>query len=185
MYICTKFQKRKKLRYLIVMVISNRPLRFIIATFIACLPLMSFANPDVDSVKVHNEMAQEATEQSHEGAHAEPTDVKSKIKAFIGHHVLDSHDFTFFSDEVEGKHYGFSLPVILWDNGLQVFSSARFEHGEAVAESNGNFYKINHHDGKIYKVDSADGKIIEKKETGFPTNVRPIDFSLTKTVLSI
>jgi len=185
MYICTKFQKRKKLRYLIVMVISNRPLRFIIATFIACLPLMSFANPDVDSVKVHNEMAQEATEQSHEGAHAEPTDVKSKIKAFIGHHVLDSHDFTFFSDEVEGKHYGFSLPVILWDNGLQVFSSARFEHGEAVAESNGNFYKINHHDGKIYKVDSADGKIIENEETGFPTNVRPIDFSITKTVLSI
>lgn len=185
MYICTKFQKRKKLRYLIVMVISNRPLRFIIATFIACLPLMSFANPEVDSVKVHTEMAQEATEQTHEGAHAEPTDVKSKIKAFIGHHVLDSHDFTFFSDEVEGKHYGFPLPVILWDNGLQVFSSARFEHGEAVAESNGNFYKINHHDGKIYKLDSADGKITENEETGFPTNVRPIDFSITKTVLSI
>lgn len=167
------------------MVISNRPLRFIIATFIACLPLMSFANPEVDSVKVHTEMAQEATEQTHEGAHAEPTDVKSKIKAFIGHHVLDSHDFTFFSDEVEGKHYGFPLPVILWDNGLQVFSSTRFEHGEAVAESNGNFYKISHHDGKIYKLDSADGKITENEETGFPTNVRPIDFSITKTVLSI
>jgi hypothetical protein len=28
-----------------------------------------------------------------QGTHAEPTDVKSKIKAFIGHHVLDSHDF--------------------------------------------------------------------------------------------
>ncbi len=184
MYICTKFQKRKKLRYLIVMVISNRPLRFIIATFVACLPLMSFANPEVDTVKVQTEMAHAATEQSHEGAHAEPTDVKSKIKAFIGHHVLDSHDFTFFSDEVEGKHYGFSLPVILWDNGLQVFSSAEFHHGEAVAESNGNFYKINHHDGKIYKVDGAEGTITEGAN-GFPTNVRPIDFSITKTVLSI
>ena len=167
------------------MVISNKPLRFIIATLVACLPLMSFANPAVDSVKVNTEMAHEATEQTHEGAHAEPTDVKSKIKAFIGHHVLDSHDFTFFSDEVEGKHYGFSLPVILWDNGLQVFSSSEFEHGEAVAESNGNFYKINHHDGKIYKLDSANGKITENEETGFPANVRPIDFSITKTVLSI
>ncbi|WP_074721120.1 F0F1 ATP synthase subunit A [Flavobacterium frigoris] len=166
------------------MVISNRPLRFIIATLVACLPLMTFANPEVDSVKVHTEVAHETTEQSQEGAHAEPTDVKSKIKAFIGHHVLDSHDFTFFSDEVEGKHYGFSLPVILWDNGLQLFSSSEFEHGEAVAESNGNFYAINHHDGKIYKTD-ASGKIIEDEKTGFPENERPLDFSITKAVLSI
>jgi hypothetical protein len=26
-------------------------------------------------------------------AHAEPTDVKSKIKEFINHHLLDAHDF--------------------------------------------------------------------------------------------
>ena len=162
------------------MVISNKPLRFIIAALVACLPLISFANPEQDTVKAKTEVAHEAVE----GTHAEPTDVKSKIKAFIGHHVLDSHDFTFFSDEVEGKHYGFSLPVILWDNGIQFFSSAKFEHGEAVAESNGNFYKINHHDGKIYKTDSA-GTITEDEKTGFPTNVRPIDFSITKTVFSI
>jgi F-type H+-transporting ATPase subunit a len=183
MYICTKFQKRKKLRYLTVMVISNRPLRFIIATLVACLPLMSFANPQVDSVKVQTEVAHETTEKSHEGTHAEPTDVKSKIKAYIGHHVLDSHDFTFFSDDVEGEHYGFSLPVILWDNGIHFFSSAKFEHGEAVAESNGNFYAINHHDGKIYTTD-ASGTISEGAD-GFPTNDRPIDFSITKTVFSI
>jgi F-type H+-transporting ATPase subunit a len=185
MYICTKFQKRKKLRYLIVMVISNRALSFIIATLVACLPLMSFANPEVDSVKVKTEMAQEVTEQTHEGPHAEPTDTKSEIKAFISHHVLDSHSFTFFSDDVKGEHYGFPLPVILWDNGIQFFSSARFEHGEAVAESNGNFYKINHHDGKIYKLDSADSKITEDEETGFPANERPLDFSITKTVFSV
>jgi F-type H+-transporting ATPase subunit a len=166
------------------MVISNKPLRFILATLVACLPLISFANPEQDTVKVKSEVAHQATEEGHEGTHAEPTDVKSKIKAFIGHHVLDSHDFTFFSDEVEEKHYGFSLPVIIWDNGLHVFSSAKFEHGEAVAESNGNYYKINHHDGKIYKTDAA-GTITEDEKTGFPTNVRPIDFSITKTVLSI
>jgi F-type H+-transporting ATPase subunit a len=183
MYICTKFQKRKKLRYLTVMVISNRPLRFIIATLVACLPLMSFANPQVDSVQVQTEVAHETTEKGQEGAHAEPTDVKSEIKAFIGHHVLDSHDFTFLSDEVEEEHYGFSLPIILWDNGIHLFSSSRFNHGEAVAESNGNFYVINHHDGKIYKTD-ASGALIEGTD-GFPTNDRPIDFSITKTVFSI
>jgi F-type H+-transporting ATPase subunit a len=165
------------------MVISNRPLRFIIATLVACLPLMSFANPQVDSVQVQTEVAHETTEKGQEGAHAEPTDVKSEIKAFIGHHVLDSHDFTFLSDEVEEEHYGFSLPIILWDNGIHLFSSSRFNHGEAVAESNGNFYVINHHDGKIYKTD-ASGALIEGAD-GFPTNDRPIDFSITKTVFSI
>ena len=162
------------------MVISNRPLRFIIATLVAFLPLISFANSEIDSAKVKTEVAHEPVE----GAHAEPTNVKSKIKAFIAHHVLDSHDFTFLSDEVAGESYGFSLPVILWDNGIQFFSSSEFEHGEAVAESNGNFYKINHHDGKIYKLDSAEGEITEGKD-GFPANVRPIDFSITKTVFSI
>lgn len=163
--------------------ISNKPLRFIVATLVACLPLISFANPATDSVHVQTEAPHVATENAH-GAHAEPTDTKSKIKAFVKHHVLDSHDFTFFSDEKEGVHYGFSLPVIIWDNGLQVFSSSKFHHGEAVAESNGNFYKINHHDGKIYKTD-ASGAIHEDEKTGFPTNVRPLDFSITKSVLSI
>jgi F-type H+-transporting ATPase subunit a len=41
------------------MVISNKPLRLIIATFVACLPLMSFANQPVDS-------AQAKVEASHE-----------------------------------------------------------------------------------------------------------------------
>jgi hypothetical protein len=55
----------------------------------------------------------------------------------------------------------FSLPIILWDNGIHLFSSSRFNHGEAVAESNGNFYVINHHDGKIYKTD-ASGTLTEQ-----------------------
>jgi len=162
------------------MVISNKPLRFIIATLVACLPLMSFANPAVDSVKVNTEMAHEATEQTHEGAHAEPTDVKSKIKAFVNHHLLDAHDFTFSSNEETGEHYGFSLPVILWDNGLQVFSSAKFHHGEEVAESNGNYYVLHHE--KIYKTD-ASGALTE--EHGHPTNETPLDFSITKSVVGI
>jgi F-type H+-transporting ATPase subunit a len=162
------------------MVISNKPLRFIIATLVACLPLSGFANPVVDSVKVSTEIAQEASAQNEEGAHAEPTDVKSKIKAFVDHHLLDAHDFTFSANEETGQHYGFSLPVILWDNGLQIFSSSKFHHGEEVAESNGNYYVLHHE--KIYKTE-ADGSLTE--EHGHPTNIRPLDFSITKSVVGI
>lgn len=165
------------------MVISNKALRFIIATFVICLPFISFANPETDTTSTQTEVAHEATESTHE-AHSEPTDVKSKVKAFIKHHVLDSHEFSFFQDDETGEHYGFSLPIIIWDNGFQIFSSSKFEHGEAVAESNGNFYKINHHDGKIYKTDAA-GTITEDEKLGHPTNVRPLDLSITKTVFSI
>ena len=174
------------------MVISKKPLHFIAALLVAFMPLVSSANPSNDSTAVdaHTvEATHESTEAhadaSHSGsAHAEPTDIKSQVKAFTKHHVLDAHDFTFFSDNKEGKHYGFPLPIILWDNGFQIFSSSKFHHGEAVAESNGNYYVINHHDGKIYKTD-ATGTLTEDEKSGHPTNARPIDFSITKSVLFI
>ena len=167
------------------MVISNKPLRFLVVILVAFLPFFSMANSAAEDHSANVEVVSlKEAEHAHEAVHAEPTDVKSKVKAFIKHHVLDSHDFTFFSDHETGKHYGFSLPIIIWDNGLHIFSSSRFEHGEAVAESRGNFYAINHHDGKIYKTD-ATGTITENEETGFPINERPIDFSITKSVVSI
>jgi len=43
---------------------------------------------------------------------------------------------------------------------------------------------LNHHDGKIYKTD-ASGTITEDEKTGHPTNERVLDFSITKSVLSI
>lgn len=167
------------------MVIIKRPLRLILVAFLACLPLISFANEEVNSVQTHEATTHEAVAEGHnKEGHAEPTDVKSKIKAFINHHVLDSHDFSLTQDDETGESWGFPLPVILWDNGLHIFSSAKFHHGKEVAESNGNYYVINHHDGKIYKTD-ASGTIHENEETGHPDNVRPIDFSITKTVVSI
>lgn len=166
------------------MVISNKPLRFLVAILIACLPLFSTANPVVDSTKVEV-VAHEgavAHEGKQEGAHAEPQDVKSEIKEFINHHLLDSHSFYFNANKETGEHYGFSLPIILWDNGLQVFSSAEFHHGPVadVAEHNGNFYKLHHE--KIYKTD-AKGTLTEAH--GHPTNVRPLDLSITKSVIGI
>jgi len=163
------------------MVISNKALRFIIATFVICLPFTSMANPEKDSTTTATEVVHEAATTSHE-AHAEPTDLKSEIKAFINHHLLDAHDFTISANKETGEHYGFSLPVILIDNGVQFFMSSAFHHGpaEGVAEHNGNFYKLHHE--KIYKTD-AKGTLTE--EHGHPTNVKPIDLSITKSVLAI
>ncbi|NQY04687.1 MAG: F0F1 ATP synthase subunit A, partial [Flavobacteriaceae bacterium] len=72
-------------------------------------------------------------------------------------------------------------PVILWDDGLKVFSSSKFHHGETLAEVDGNYYK-NYH-GKIYKTDAAG--TITYDEAHHATNDKPLDFSITKNVFMI
>lgn len=118
-----------------------------------------------------------------EGVHEEGNlvDTKEEISEYIDHHLLDTHDFTLFSDAKTGKHYGFPLPVILIDNGLKIFSSAKFHHGEAVASVGDNYYKTFHN--KIYKTDSAG--TITLDEHGHPTQTKPLDFSITKNVVVI
>ncbi|TRX40418.1 F0F1 ATP synthase subunit A [Flavobacterium restrictum] len=164
------------------MVISNKPLRFIVATLVVCLPFFSFANPASEVANTQTEVAQPATATASGEVKTETTEVKSKIKEFIDHHLLDAHDFTFSANEETGEHYGFSLPIILWDNGLHVFSSSKFNHGEAIAESDGNYYVLHHE--KIYKT-AADGVLTENETTGHPTNATPLDLSITKSVVGI
>lgn len=109
---------------------------------------------------------------------------KEERKAYIQHHLLDSYDFNLFSvkkDDGSKSHIGFPLPVILWDDGLQVFSSSKFNHGESVAENNGNYYKIDHN--KIYKTDASG--VINYDEEHHATNIKPLDFSITKSVVMI
>lgn len=111
----------------------------------------------------------------------DPVDTKTEIKNYINHHLLDSHDFILWSDAAAGTHTSFPLPIIIFDKGMHVFSSTKFHHGETVAESDGNYYKIFHN--KIYKTDSAGD--ITLNEDGHPTNKRPLDFSITKNVFFI
>ena len=112
-------------------------------------------------------------------------DLKAEIRAYIMHHLQDSHDFNLLSytDEKTGKkkHFGIPLPVILWDNGLKIFSSSAFHHGETVAQVDNQFYALDH--GKIYKTD-AQGTITYD-ENHHATNEAPLDFSITKSVVSI
>ncbi|MCK5814857.1 MAG: F0F1 ATP synthase subunit A [Flavobacteriaceae bacterium] len=124
--------------------------------------------------------AQHEENAAHETG-SEEVSFKAAIKESITHHLLDSHDFTFFSDSETGEHYGFSLPIILIDGGIQVFSSSKFHHGETVAENNGNYYKLFHN--KIYKTDAAGAIALDDHH--HPTNVKPLDFSITKSVVMI
>jgi F-type H+-transporting ATPase subunit a len=115
---------------------------------------------------------------------SENRDKKSEIKEYILHHLQDSHDFNLLSyTNNEGKkiHIGFPLPVILWDKGLKTFSSSKLHHGESVAHVGENYYKLEHN--KIYKTNSEG--LIKYDEFHHPTNTAPLDFSLTKGVVSI
>ncbi len=169
------------------MVISNKPLKLIIALLIACLPVFGFSNTPSESTQVQTETTA-VTKETEAKPADEKSEVKAKILEVIGHHVLDGHDFSLF--EYEGHHIGFSLPIILWDNGVHFFSSSKFNHGEAVAESNGNFYVLHHE--KIYKSDAA-GKILvaevkeikDGKEVVVEKELHPVDLSITKGVLTI
>ncbi len=110
--------------------------------------------------------------------------VKDEIKAYIQHHLKDSHDFYLGSYKEDGKkHYvGYvGLPIIIWDNGLNIFSSAKFKHGKAVVHKGRYFYKLYH--GKIYKTDAAG--TITYDDSHHPVNEKPLDLSITKSVLTM
>ncbi len=126
----------------------------------------------------------DSSAEAHEETTHQEKDIKTEIKEYIAHHLLDSYDFTLFSyktDAGEKKYIGAPLPVILWDGGLKVFSSSKFHHGETLAEVDGNYYKLYHN--KIYKTD-AEGTI-NYDEEHHPTNEKPLDFSITKNVVFI
>ena len=59
--------------------------------------------------------------------------------------------------------------------------SSKFHHGETIAKSGENYYKLDH--GKIYKTD-AEGTITYDADH-HATNSKPLDFSITKNVFTV
>src|SRR6056300_1033125 len=116
---------------------------------------------------------------------SEPSgDLKTEIKEYISHHLEDAYDFSLFSytnDAGEHIYVGVPLPVILWDDGLQIFSSSKLHHGEEVAQVGSKYYKLDH--GKIYKTDASG--TINYDESQHATNLAPLDLSITKGVASM
>ena len=154
----------------------------ILKIFLAYLLLGVAFSANSQEQNQHPEPEQHAEHQE-QAAHEEldAVNTEEEVQQYIDHHLQDSHDFTFFSDAETGEHYGFPLPIILWDDGFKVFSSARFHHGEEVVEVDGQHYRLYH--SKIYETD-AEGTIIYG-EDGFPANERPLDLSITKNVLTM
>lgn len=113
------------------------------------------------------------------------------ITTFIFHHISDSHFFTLFG---HGEHgVTLHLPIILWTtNGLVTFNSAAFkfnDDGTQVVEEGGQRFAIAHN--KIYYANATadehgsfvSHEVVDGEEK--VTNVRPIDFSVTKNVFSM
>jgi F-type H+-transporting ATPase subunit a len=109
------------------------------------------------------------------------------INTFIFHHIADANEFTFFGHGENWK--GLYLPIILWtDQGLVTFSSKKFQldsEAKVVAEKDGQRF-VRYH-GKIYyaNAEATDGKYITYDADHKVSNVRPLDFSITKNVFSI
>lgn len=101
--------------------------------------------------------------------HAKTDEKKFDASEVIFGHVMDAHEFHFFSwkggDGAE-HHAIVPLPVILYSpqKGFSVFSSSRFEHGHAEVDG----YKLA--DNKIVSTDPA---------------VTVYDFSLTRNVVQM
>ncbi len=165
----------------------NLKVLMVLLAVLAPFSISASENPTHAETHVSTEDEAHDSHSNHGGHYVEEegyvdgVNSKDEIVGHIEHHLADAHDFTFFSDEVSGKHYGFSLPVILIDNGLKIFSSSKFHHGASVAEVDGNYYKLYH--GKIYKTDKAG--TITYDDHHHPTNEKPLDFSITKNVFSI
>ncbi len=182
---CTFAPKFTNLDLVLYMVTLKRPIQFLLIAIIASLPSFGFSNIVSDSTHVPVQEVEANSDKPETNSSREEKSAEERSE-FIQHHLLDSHDFHLFSygkSSGHETHVGFPLPVILLDNGLQFFSSSKFHHGESVAESNGNFYKINHHDGMVYKTDAKGTFTLD--ENHHVANKKPIDFSITKNIVMI
>lgn len=101
----------------------------------------------------------------------------SDIANTIINHVSDSYEWHIIGSHNNG--ITLHLPVILWNNGLEYFSSSQFLK-KNIVPGNYGFYKIYH--GKIYTTNNS-GKLHFLK--GVIKNKKPWDFSITKNVISI
>ncbi len=160
------------------MIISNKPLQFLFATFIACIPLVGFANSAVDSVTVVKETLVDQ--------HVEKQGFNAS--ELINSHIGDSHEFHVM--DWGGHPISFYLPVILWtDNGITTFSSEQFHHdnsGEHVVDINGK--QLVRYNEIIFYKDKFDALTEEEKASdalAFNFSVRPLNFSITKNVFSM
>ena len=158
------------------MKVAQKTIKFLIIAVITVITSTTFAL--------------EADKKGHSQNDGGQVNTQAEVKAYIQHHLKDSHDFTFFSystDKGERKHFGFSLPVILWTSeGLVTFMSSAFHHnddGHVVVEKSGlKFAKIH---SKIYELDKGAAAVTFDAEHHATNAAKVLDFSITKSVVGI
>ncbi len=112
----------------------------------------------------------------------------------IMHHISDAHNWHLFDitnkETGEVKPIGIPLPIIVFYKGqLDIFMSSEFHEGHSSVSRQGNKYPtyrgdneyILYHD-KIYV--SSNGEL-NFDEHHHPTNVQPIDISITKNIAAM
>jgi F-type H+-transporting ATPase subunit a len=113
---------------------------------------------------------------------------KFNVTDMIMHHIKDSHEFHIL--DWKGEGVSIPLPIILWtDNGLVSFLSSEFHHDDEANEvvvKNGQSF-VKYHE-EIYYASlepNKSGQYISINKDLYPTNSKPLDFSITKLVFSM
>lgn len=115
------------------------------------------------------------------------------VSEMIMHHIKDAHEWHLFGPEHGGT--SIYLPIILMDNGIKTFSSKHFYHGKSVevksSEQGASLHYLKgvgpatgyamYHE-EIYKLNAAGELHFEGEH---PHNAQPMDFSITKNVMSL
>ncbi|MWB93825.1 F0F1 ATP synthase subunit A [Flavobacterium sp. GA093] len=173
------------------MIISNKPVQYLLVTLLALTSSINFASTSVDSVSVKHddvELAAEGHGTTSEHGKTVGHDVEKEFNAseLINSHIGDAHDFHIA--DWNGHAISFNLPVILWtNNGLEIFSSEKFHHdneGHHVVDINGQ--KVVRYKEVIFYADKFEEMTKEERDNGaFAFDARPLDFSITKNVFSM
>ncbi|MFB9055229.1 F0F1 ATP synthase subunit A [Mariniflexile ostreae] len=150
------------------MMVAKKSINFIAVLVLTLFSLSAFANDD----------------QQHSG---NQIDSPTEIRAYIAHHLKDSHDFHFYSDNKTNTHYGFPLPVIVWtSNGLKTFMSSAFQHddnGQVIVDAGDT--KLFKFHSKIYELEEG-ATTVSLDETHHVVNAtKVLDFSITKSVFGM
>lgn len=155
--------------------LENNAIKSVLFALFTFFFVSSFNAETTHEVDVAHE---ENNESASEKAEYDPIQV-------IMHHIADAHDWHFF--DYNGHSYSMPLPIILWtNNGLVTFMSSEFHHdksGRHIVERKGmnfiNFY------GKIYQLEKKAIQSDYDEIQEITNEIRPIDLSITKNVLSM
>lgn len=154
------------------MMVAKKSIKYLVVLVLTLSSFLGFASNSKPVTEVDN---------------GNPVDTAKEINDYIKHHLKDPHDFHLYTNNKTGKHYGFSLPVIVWTSkGLKTFMSSAFHHDDSgsvvVDKGDVNLVKIH---SKIYELNKGEN-VVSFDESHHPENAhRVLDFSITKSVFGM